>query len=115
MSKNLRSPITSHVLDLSKGKPAKGIRVNLEMWRSGKWQALGTGVTNQEGRLESLLELGSRAQVGKYRLCFNLETYLGKLSFFPETTIVFQISKPEQHHHIPLLLSPYGYSTYKGS
>ena len=104
-----RSPITTHVLDLVKGKPAAGLAVTLSRKDKQGWKELARGQTNADGRVEDLLEAGSKVDAGVYRLVFETQ------SFYPSITIEFQLSDPSQHHHIPLLLSPYGYSTYRGS
>ena len=98
--------ITTHVLDTAKGRPAAGMRIIL--LRDD--QVLFDGVTDADGRAR-LLE---RAQAGTYRLTFDTGSY-NPGGFFPEATIVFRIENEEQHYHVPLLLSPFGYSTYRGS
>ena len=103
--------ITTHVLDTAKGKPAAGVAVTLEVQRNG-WQQVGRGVTDADGRLRTLTE-GIRIESGTYRITFATGAYNN--GFFPEVAIVFQVSDPAQHYHVPLLLSPYGYSTYRGS
>ena len=100
--------ITTHVLDTSKGKPAAGIAVTLEVQRGG-WKPVGRGLTDADGRLRTLTE-GVTLEAALYRLTFTTGS-----PFFPEVAIVFQVSDPAQHYHVPLLLSPYGYSTYRGS
>jgi 5-hydroxyisourate hydrolase len=97
------SSLSTHVLDTAAGLPATGVRVLLES-RSGA--PLGEGVTDQDGRISSL---GGELVAGDYVLRFRTEGV-----FFPEVVVVFTISD-ERHHHVPLLLSPYGYSTYRGS
>ena len=99
-------PITTHVLDTAKGRPAAGMRILLT--RDG--QLIFDGVTDGDGRAR-LLE---RAVAGTYRLTFDTGSY-NPGGFFPEATIVFRIENEEQHYHVPLLLSPFGYSTYRGS
>src|SRR4051812_8217958 len=104
-----RSPITTHVLDLAKGKPGSSLPVTLQRLEKDAWKELASGVTNADGRIDDLLEPGSKAQPGVYRLIFKTG------GFYPSVTIEFQLSDPSQHYHVPLLLSPYGYSTYRGS
>ena len=119
MSNPNRSPITTHVLDVSRGRAAAGVPVVLEHRQAdGSWRTLSKGVTNADGRLEDLMERGSRAQAGIYRLSFDLKSYfdaMGGRSFYPEAAVVFEITQPAEHHHVPLLLSPYGFSTYRGT
>jgi 5-hydroxyisourate hydrolase len=100
--------ITTHVLDTAKGRPAAGVRVTL---RRGD-EILFDGATDQDGRAR-ILDPG-RVEATTYRLTFDTAGY-NPDGFFPEATIVFRITDPEQHHHLPLLLSPFGYSTYRGS
>jgi 5-hydroxyisourate hydrolase len=112
------SPITTHVLDTSRGQPAVGISVKLERL-SGvtNWQAIADGKTNSDGRITDLLPSGSLV-VGRYRLIFAVAEYFQNsnvTSFYPQITIEFQINVPTEHYHVPLLLSPFGYSTYRGS
>lgn len=114
------SQITTHVLDTARGKPAADIAVELHQRIEGAWHILGTGVTNQDGRVASLLNDDHSLDSGSYRLHFKTEKYLNADSqnaFYPFVEIVFHISEDEldQHFHIPLLLSPFGYSTYRGS
>jgi 5-hydroxyisourate hydrolase len=111
------SPITTHVLDTAQGKPAAGIRVSLHVQASDGWKQVGQGVTNRDGRIADLLP-GAQFKSGTYQLKFETASYLAQFTkrpFFPEVTIVFHVHDAEQHCHVPLLLSPYGYSTYRGS
>ncbi|MBK5259235.1 MAG: hydroxyisourate hydrolase [Thermoanaerobaculia bacterium] len=104
--------ITTHVLDTALGRPAAGVRVSLEVLEGEKWTAVSTGVTDADGRLRTLTE-GHPLRRGNYRLVFATGAY--NRGFFPEVTITFEVKDPTAHHHVPLLLSPYGYSTYRGS
>ena len=108
------SPITTHVLDTAAGKPGAGIRVVLEYFSSPtkSWSTLGNGATGADGRANSLLPDDYKLQPGVYRLRF--ETSAASV-FYPEVPILFRVTDANQHYHIPLLLSPYGYSTYRGS
>ncbi|HEV7229865.1 MAG TPA: hydroxyisourate hydrolase [Bacteroidia bacterium] len=112
------SQITTHILDTSKGKPAQGVHAVLEKPASdGKWQALGKGITNADGRITDLLAPDSKLEPGIYRLVFDTGAYFKKLGtacFYPSVCIVFETSD-QSHYHVPLLLNPYGYSTYRGS
>lgn len=114
-----KSPITTHVLDLATGKPGSGILVTLEKREeSGVWTRLSISKTNADGRVEDLLPVDQKIVLGRYRLTFDVDTYQsarGIVSFFPETQLVFEVRDSNQHYHVPLLLSPYGYSTYRGS
>lgn len=112
------SSISTHVLDVAQGKPAAGIPVSLEVkGTDGAWHPTGNGITNQDGRCTDLVSPGQMA-AGIYRLTWETEAYLLRSSrpaFFPQVAAVFTVSEAQQHYHIPLLLSPYGYSTYRGS
>jgi len=111
------SPLTTHILDTSIGKPAKGISVILEEHISGDWQKIGEGITSDDGRINDLLPNEKDPLSGIYRLIFDTKKYFGhqaKPCFFPRVTIEFEITNAS-HHHVPLLLSPYGYTTYRGS
>ncbi|WP_020560623.1 hydroxyisourate hydrolase [Thiofilum flexile] len=112
------SQITVHVLDTALGKPAQGINVQLSAWRAGQWQLVAQGVTNADGRVVGLLPSEQVLEAGRYQMHFELEAYLAQTAqplFYPYADIVFQIGGDGQHYHIPLLLSPFGYSTYRGS
>jgi 5-hydroxyisourate hydrolase len=116
----MKSPITSHVLDLALGQPAQGIPATLEYEQTpGQWTQLAQGMTNEDGRIVDWLPPGSTAQKGIYRITFDTGAYQNrtqsKPGFYPYIPIVFEIRSPEQHYHVPLLLSPHGYSTYRGS
>jgi 5-hydroxyisourate hydrolase len=113
------SPITTHVLDIAAGRPAGGVPVALEV-RTGEdaWERLGAGATDADGRLRSLLADGEELSAGVYRLTFDTGAYFrasGVEGFYPEASVVFEVRDPSQHYHVPLLLSPFGYSTYRGS
>jgi len=114
------SPITTHVLDISRGCPASGVVVALEMQNASTagWKKLAIGTTNADGRIADLLPDGFNLQKGEYRLTFETGQYfrsLGAQSFYPLVSVIFEIHDPSQHFHVPLLLSPFGYSTYRGS
>lgn len=112
------SPITTHVLDTSAGKPAAGIRVALSTTENGSWTTLGTEMTDGDGRAKNLLSDDHKLAPGTYKLTFETREYFrarGGDSFFPRVDIIFWIQDPSQHFHVPLLLSPYSYSTYRGS
>lgn len=111
------SSITTHVLDTAQGKPAIGIPISLHVRVGDAWQQVGRGVTNRDGRISDFLPDGE-LKLGRYRLTFDTSAYLSRAAspvFFPEVSIVFEIRDAAQHYHVPLLLSPYGYSTYRGS
>jgi 5-hydroxyisourate hydrolase len=101
--------ITTHVLDTAQGRPASGIPVRLEMRELQGWTLVGQGATDADGRVKTL---GAKAQAGTYRLVFDTRS---RSSFFPEVTVLFEVTDAGAHYHVPLLLSPFGYSTYRGS
>ena len=111
------SAITTHILDISQGRPAQGVNVVLE-FQADEWEPLGTGVTDADGRLKTLLPAEVQLQPGKYRITFETSAYFAAhniASFYPEICVTFFIQDIAQHYHVPLLLSPFGYSTYRGS
>jgi 5-hydroxyisourate hydrolase len=108
------SAVTTHVLDTALGEPAAGVPVRLE--RLGAAGAVASADTDDDGRASALGP--DRLDPGTYRLVFDTAAYLtarGRDCFFPEVVVTFVISEPTQHHHVPLLLSPFGYTTYRGS
>jgi 5-hydroxyisourate hydrolase len=109
------SAITTHVLDTSRGLPAAGVPVVLEAQSAdGAWKRLGFGATNADGRVGSLVAEESALTEGVYRLVFDTRTY-NPDGLYPEVTVTFQVRDAGRHYHIPLLLSPHGYTTYRGS
>ena len=110
--------ITTHVLDLGLGHPGAGITVILEIRQQSEFMPVGRGVTDEQGRLMTLTE-GYAVTPGTYRLTFDIATYHRAqgftVPFFPEAKITFNVRDTEEHYHVPLLLSPFGYSTYRGS
>jgi 5-hydroxyisourate hydrolase len=111
--------VTTHVLDLAAGRPAAGMAVSLEARdAAGDWTRLGQGATDQEGRLAGLLPADRHLRAGVHRLTFDTGAWFVDrrlAGFYPEVSIVFEVDDPTQHYHVPLLLSPYGFSTYRGS
>jgi 5-hydroxyisourate hydrolase len=112
------SGITTHVLDTARGRPASGVPVLLEIREDERWREIGSAATDEDGRVRHLLPAGLALIPGIYRLTFGTEAYFRDQeieSFYPEAAITFHVRDANQHHHVPLLLSPYGYSTYRGS
>jgi len=105
--------VTTHVLDTASGRPAARVPVQLERLEAGTWRLVGGGETDDDGRLRTLLPDGP-APPGHYRIRFDTRAYLGPDAFFPAVQIEFVV-RDDRHHHVPLLLSPFGYSTYRGS
>ena len=109
------SGITTHVLDTSRGRPAAGVAVTLEKHDGNYWNFIARGETDHDGRCRTLLG-DTPLERGMYRLTFGTGAYFGDgNTFFPEVVIVFDVRDASQHYHVPLLVSPYGYSTYRGS
>jgi 5-hydroxyisourate hydrolase len=112
------SAITTHVLDTSVGKPAAGVAVKLEVQGVGGWQTIASATTNADGRAAELLLRGATLTAGTYRLWFDTAAYFrarGMESFYPHVEIVFVVNDAAQNYHLPLLLGPFSYSTYRGS
>jgi hydroxyisourate hydrolase len=108
--------ISTHILDLTAGRPAAGVPVSLDIWSSGTWVPAGGSVTGPDGRITDLPRLDPDTPATA-RLVFAVRDYLVAShgsAFFPEITISFT-AQPGEHYHVPLLLSPFGYSTYRGS
>ena len=112
------SGITTHVLDTARGRPAQGVPVTLEIEAAGGWKLVGKGTTNADGRISDLVSAEVTIGPGVYRLIFDTGRYFAahqSESFYPQVTIIFRLADAAQHYHVPLLLSPFGYSTYRGS
>lgn len=110
--------ITTHVLDTALGCPAAGVPVALEVQSGSIWTSLGRGNTDADGRLRTLLAADQRPAPGTYRITFDTGAYFaatGRSGFFPAVHITFIVASSDQHYHVPLLLSPFAYSTYRGS
>ena len=111
------SGISTHVLDLSTGKPAAGVAVRLQRAEGDSVATVTEQSTNDDGRIAALLG-GEALRAATYRLTFAIGPYFaarGLPVFYPEAQVTFVVSDAARHHHIPLLLSPFGYSTYRGS
>jgi 5-hydroxyisourate hydrolase len=108
--------ITTHVLDTTRGRPATGVPVILERQAGDGWEHVGHGETDADGRLRTLTAGGIDGAT--YRLTFDTRQYFestGTRAFYPQVTVVFEVADGKAHYHVPLLLSPFGYSTYRGS
>jgi 5-hydroxyisourate hydrolase len=111
------SAITTHVLDTTRGRPAAGVPVRLDRRDGDHYAQVGAGATDGDGRLRTLLAPGALTP-GVYRITFDTGAYfaaLGTSGFYPEVNIVFTVRSGDEHYHVPLLLNPFGYSTYRGS
>ena len=112
------SQITTHILDTALGSPAAGVTITLSHRSGGEWSKVGTGRTNADGRAPDLCPRDTVLEAGTYRMHFAVSHYFDEIGapvFYPWAEVVFNIEGDGQHYHIPLLLSPYSYSTYRGS
>jgi len=112
------NPLSVHVLDLQSGQPTAGIKVTLEARAGDNWRTLAANVTDAKGRIAALYPDDKPFAAGEYRIVFATgEHYArqGQSTFFPLIPVEFKVDKTDQHYHIPLLLSPFGYSTYRGN
>jgi 5-hydroxyisourate hydrolase len=110
--------ITTHILDLSSGKPAAGVRVVLASIEDGRRTKVGAGVTDADGRLRELVPKSAPRVAGTFELTFETGVYFtsrGVPPFHPRITVVVEITDPDQDYHVPLLISPFGFTTYRGS
>jgi 5-hydroxyisourate hydrolase len=107
------SSVSTHVLDTSRGAPATGMPVALEAQVLGEWILIGQAATDADGRVKGFVPVDVPVAPGVYRIRFDTGRY--QEGFYPEVVVVFRIDNPAQHYHVPLLLSPFGYSTYRGS
>jgi 5-hydroxyisourate hydrolase len=110
------SAITTHVLDTARGRPAADVPVTLAFAAADGWAPAGSAATDADGRADGLL--AGPLQTGRYRLTFDTGAYFraaGVAGFYPEVSIDFEVTDAGEHYHVPLLLNPFGYSTYRGS
>jgi 5-hydroxyisourate hydrolase len=113
-----RTPISTHVLNTASGKPAAGVAVVLQYQAGKNWEELGRSLTDLQGRAADLYPAKKPLQMGIYRVVYETGVYFkgqGTKTFFPQVEIIFEVEKTDEHYHVPLLLSPFGYSTYRGS
>ena len=111
-----RSRVTTHVLDATSGRPAAGVEVTLERQIGARWQQITNGSADADGRIGNFGP--ADLHPGVYRVTFAVATYFSdrhQPAFYPEVVISFTLDDPDAHYHVPLLLSPYAYSTYRGS
>lgn len=120
--KQAEGRLTTHVLDTARGCPAEGMQIELFRMESAQWVSIRSVVTNYDGRIDGALLLGTEMRKGIYKLVFHAGDYLRQMdeklpdpAFLDVIPIRFGISDPESHYHVPLLISPFGYSTYRGS
>ncbi|XP_057367662.1 5-hydroxyisourate hydrolase-like [Daphnia carinata] len=112
------SPLTTHVLNTATGKPANGMQIMLHRMKSdSSWEILRQGKTNEDGRLPGLLSK-DEFSAGMYKMFFDTSSYFKEMhidTFYPYVEVIFNILNTNEHYHVPLLVSPFGYSTYRGS
>lgn len=113
------STLSTHVLDTQWGRPAAGVPILLEAQAGAQeWRELARGTTNSDGRIRDFLPAGTRLEPGTYRMTFHTAEYFrahAVKGFYPYVSVVFEIAATDEHYHVPLLLSPFGFSTYRGS
>ena len=111
--------LSTHVLDTSTGTPAAGVAITLErVGDDGTGRRIGGGITDGDGRARDIIAAGSALASGSYRLRFETGAWFarsGRRTFFPDVSIHFSVGEEPSHYHVPLLISPFGYSTYRGS
>lgn len=113
-----RNPVSVHVLNLQDGLPSPGVSVTLEEKEGSAWKLLNTASTNEQGRVNALYPADTKLEKGTYRVTFKTGAWFKQHkaeTFFPEVPVIFTVDGSVPHYHIPLLLSPYGYSTYRGN
>jgi 5-hydroxyisourate hydrolase len=112
------NPLSVHILDLQTGQPMPGVTVTLEQKKGSDWKQINSDATNEQGRIVALYPANQALSAGIYRVIFKTGKHYAQLNqktFFVEIPVEFNIDKVDEHYHIPLLLSPYGYSTYRGN
>jgi len=112
------NPLSVHVLNLQDGLPSPGVSVTLEKKNGETWNTLNSGSTNEQGRITELNPAGKELEKGTYRVTFKTGDWFKQhttATFFPEVPVIFEADGSVPHYHIPLLLSPYGFSTYRGN
>jgi 5-hydroxyisourate hydrolase len=112
------SALTTHVLDTARGRPAAGVAVTAYRASDGGWILIGQGITDADGRCRNLLAADVPLAAGRYRLCFETGAWFhadGVEAFHPDVNVTFEVRDSGGHYHVPLLVSPFGYTTYRGS
>ena len=111
------SGISTHVLDTASGRPVRGLRLRLDRCLDGDWLTVREATTNDDGRVDGKMATEALTE-GTWRMVFHTGEWfdgLGVEAFYPVVRVVFRVADATQHYHVPLLLSPFGYSTYRGS
>lgn len=113
-----QNPLSVHVLNLENGLPSSNVSVTLEEQKNGQWIKISEAKTNEQGRITELFPENKAFQSAIYKVTFKTGDWFkanNQKTFFPEVPVIFQVDGSVKHYHIPLLLSPYGYSTYRGN
>jgi 5-hydroxyisourate hydrolase len=108
--------ISTHILDTTRGRPASGVDVTLEHAGTSGWSEIGRGATDADGRVKALMT--ESPEPGRYRITFQVGAWFksqGVTAFYPEVAITFEVQRGGEHFHVPLLLNPFGFTTYRGS
>lgn len=117
-AEEMKNPLSVHVLNLQSGQPSQGVTVTLDKKEGDQWVSLSSAVTNQQGRISALYPQGQKLSKGDYRVTFKTGDYYAQQkmdTLFPEIPVLIHVEKVNEHYHVPLLLSQYGFSTYRGS
>lgn len=110
----MKSPVTTHILDTAKGRPASGVPVVLRKLEGDSRSVIAKGETDDDGRIMNWFTTDGFVE-GVYQIEFDTKSYLGAETFYPSVTIDFEVKNKAEHYHVPLLLNPYGFTTYRGS
>lgn len=113
-----QNPLSVHVLNLENGLPSPEVKVTLEEQQNGKWVKISEASTNEQGRITALFPENKNFKTAMYKVTFKTGEWFkqhNQKTFFPEVPVIFEVDGSVKHYHIPLLLSPYGYSTYRGN
>jgi 5-hydroxyisourate hydrolase len=111
----MKGRVTTHVLDTANGRPGAGMKIEFAVLDGEAWRHLKTVTANQDGRTDAPLLEGDAVRAGTYRLLFHVGDYFGQKQFLDVVPVRFGIADASAHYHVPLLCSPWGYTTYKGS
>jgi 5-hydroxyisourate hydrolase len=118
-AEEISTPVTLHILDTSSGQPAGGVYCTLEQNTTDGWSLVGSATTGSDGRADTIVPDGiDELDVGTYKMIFYTKPYFDAMSvatFYPQVDVIFLLTNSSQHYHIPLILSPFGYTTYRGS
>ena len=117
-AQDVKYQLSSHILDITSGQPASGVKITLSrLEKNGQWTVVEEKYTDGNGRIKDFLKQSEKGNVGVYKLTYHVSPYFAKLglkSFYPFIEVVFEL-KDNEHYHVPITLSPFGYSTYRGN